>query len=1178
MINKRNKKRFILFSMILIALGTVISIFTGGLLKVNSAEVKMEPKVQSIDNATVYYNTANLYTMRGIRNGVAWSDVTASLAVQYPDGRSEMVFCKQPGVPLSGGMWTEGYTGVESDNVSRRSQIASCIWQYVFPNRTQHEEMAARAVFWNNLSEYNLDITSIDQIPEYPQLRAKLDKAIDEYDNVPSFHNTTVKLKLNETKTLQSGGVNLNLFDTVVEKSPGLDYVVAGNGQSVNVKATDPTVKDAIVRVKRSYMEGTPILWTKPGSQTVVTPRIKDPNRYSVYFDVELTGDIDILKLDRDSDKALAGFKFEVTFPNNPALPKQTVTTGSDGKAKVKNVPNGVKVVAKEIFAPAPYILSSALNESDEVSGTAQAGKTVTLTKKNKKATGQIIIQKIGKDNGGNLLNGNYSFEGNKFEIRENNKDGKLVDTITTNIKGEAKSKNDLIVGGTYHISETTAGKGFVKSFEGKTIKIEYAGQTVPIVICDVDAANQEVYGQIVIKKTGLESGSNLWNGHYSLAGNVFEVRENDANGKIVGTMTTNAAGEATFGNKLPLGKYYISEKVAGPGFVNSFKPVTVDIKYKDQATPIVIVYGKGTNQEITGESMLTKVDKDTNEETQGSATFEGAEYTLYYGEDIGNHKNGDPVKWTDTFKPVLVKGTKSKLPVEKDAITLMIDKDRQVAVKHLAVGKYFWRESKAPIGYTEDQTKYTFEIKKKDDLNAIITENVTAKEQVIRFGFDFFKFANSSNGSASTGFNDLEFKLTPLEGTKEITGAEDTVKTKYHEGLGFDGYGKFSNIPIGDYLFEEIEAPKGFKKIQPIEIHSRFEENEEDYKKSQYIFTLTEVDQKEPIKTVKVPYSKLTNQAFSVSLNRLMLYDLPEERNQLTSLATWINEEKVLKDSSKGTINDLVSYKLNQTKDDWYLVSQVVDVAATKEALEKDKDAEPVILEEITTTQENQKKTGYWEIKQEIDPMKVNDKTLVLFNTLYENEKAYEDGEEPIAIDNNLENQAQTLKVKIENHIKIKTKAHLEDEGQTFTHGDVLAMYDDVEITHSEIDGKKEAFETILVALLPDGKTEEIWKSGLIDYVVEDETFTKTIVTEKVDTGKYPEGTSFTFKEINYDEDQEISATHNEELDEKSQTLYPVEKPEVPATPKKSEESSEPKKSQALQKNQFPLQNLHPK
>lgn len=63
-----------------------------------------------------------------------------------------------------------------------------------------------------------------------------------------------------------------------------------------------------------------------------------------------------------------------------------------------------------------------------------------------------------------------------------------------------------------------------------------------------------------------------------------------------------------------------------------------------------------------------------------------------------------------------------------------------------------------------------------------MITRDVTTKEQVVRFGFDFFKFAGSAAGTAETGFNDLTFKVSPLEGTNEITGAEDETITAYNE------------------------------------------------------------------------------------------------------------------------------------------------------------------------------------------------------------------------------------------------------------------------------------------------------------------------------------------------------------------------------------------------------------
>ncbi len=105
---------------------------------------------------------------------------------------------------------------------------------------------------------------------------------------------------------------------------------------------------------------------------------------------------------------------------------------------------------------------------------------------------------------------------------------------------------------------------------------------------------------------------------------------------------------------------------------------------------------------------------------------------------------------------------------------------------------------------------------------------------------------------------------------------------------------------------------------------------------------------------------------------------------------------------------------------------------------------------------------------------------------------------DEPVAKDASLNNQAQTVNCTVERHVSIQTKAHLEDGSQTFTHGDVVDMFDDVSITHDVLDGSKEAFETILYALLPDGTNKEIWKSGKIDYEVNDKEFTKTMLAEK--------------------------------------------------------------------------------
>ena len=986
---------------------------------------------------TIHYDVSKLYEVAGtFSDGRTLSERTTSLYAEY-NGSKQTVFCIEPGISIPTEV-TRGYEKNPLPSMSEKAKLVSILWKKA--GTDMDTNMVAQKMIWEEVNGYTLHSikrlggTSVD----IKSIEGKINKAIKEYQKKPSFHDTTAKTILGKSTTLiDKNESNLSEFDEVVQNTANVDYRVSGNQL---VLTPNPNSKSGTLTLKKSAGTGTPVAYKKAGLQTVMAGAIDKPNTYTIKIDVETEGSVKIKKVDKESGDVVPRTVFHLDF--GKTLPAKDVTTDKEGIATLDGIPHGTKVTITEKSVPAPYTI-----DTTPMNATIKAGETISVTSKNTREKGQIILD-----------------------------------------------------------------------------------------------------------KTGVETGNDLWNDNYSLAGNTFAIRKDSPTGEIVQEMTTDEKGHAEtlkeIANALELGTYYVTETKASNGFVNTFKPVKVELKYANQTVALVTSNVKGQNQEVTGETTLTKEDKDTGDKAQGKAVFEGAEYTLFTAKD------GKAVNWSETFKPELVKGTQAS----DETVTLVLDEKNQVAVKHLAINEYYWQETKAAEGYTLDETKYPLSIKKVDDSekNAVITREVTAKEQVIRFGFDFFKFA----GTAETGFNDLTFKVSPLEGTNEITGAEDEAITAYNEQLGFDGYGKFENLPYGDYLLEEVEAPEGFQKITPLEIHSTFKENKKDYAKSEYVFTITEKGQKQPIKTVTVPYEKLTNKEFSASLNRLMLYDLPEEEDSLTSLATWKDGDKELTSLDSTDLVDKLSYNLHEIKEAWYVVAQAIDVEATKAAQEKDEKAKPVVIAETTATLANKEKTGTWEILHKLTAEQVLDKTIVLFNYVYENKEAIEAGDEPVAKDASLNNQAQTVNCTVERHVSIQTKAHLEDGSQTFTHGDVVDMFDDVSITHDVLDGSKEAFETILYALLPDGTNKEIWKSGKIDYEVNDKEFTKTVLAEKVDTSKYPEGTSFTFKEINYDKDGNINGKHNEDLKEKSQTLTPKKVPTTSSTPEQPEIPSDSQES----------------
>ncbi|OJG72196.1 LPXTG-domain-containing protein cell wall anchor domain [Enterococcus phoeniculicola] len=994
---------------------------------ISSAGYAKERSIDYPQNVSIEYDASKLYNVSGAyANGTSFATKTTGLFAVY-NQQKQAVFCIDPGIPIPDES-TPGYEKNPLPTMPDKAKLITVLWNKV--GTDMDTQMVAQKMVWEEVNGLSLDkvISPNGTLIDSKGIESKINQVINDYQKKPSFDHTTVKTILGKSTTLSDkNGVNLSEFNEVVKNTANVDYRVSGNQLIITPNANSKVSGELVLQ--RSEGTGTPVAYKKLGLQTVMAGAIDKPTTYTVKIQVEKNGSLKIRKVDKESGSNVAGTVFHLDF--GKILPEKEVTTDKEGIAVLDGIPHGTKVIITEKSVPKPYTI-----DTTPVTTTIKAGETITVTKKNTREKGQILLD-----------------------------------------------------------------------------------------------------------KTGIETGTDLWNENYSLAGNTFAIRKDSLTGAIVQEITTDEKGHAEtpkdIANALELGTYYVTETKASNGFVNSFKPIKVELKYANQTVALVVSDVKGQNQEVTGKTLITKEDKETGNKTQGKAEFSGAQYTLFYAKGDAMHKVNDAVKWTDEFKPELIQGTKAS----NETVTLRIDEKNQIAVKHLAINEYYWQETQAPEGYTLDQTKYPVSIKKIDDTeqNAVITRDVTAKQQVIRFGFDFFKFASSLAGTASTGFNDLTFKITPLKGTAEITGANDEAITGYNEQLGFDGYGKFENLPYGDYLLQEVKAPDGFQKIQPLEIRTTFKENKDDYIKSEYIFTITEKGQKEPIKTVIVPYEKLTNTNFSVNLNRLLLYDLPENEDSLTSLAVWDEEaSKEIKGLDNTNLLDKLSYNLHEVKENWYVVAQAIDVVATKAAKEKDDKAKPVVIAETKTTLANKEKTGTWQILHKLTSEQVMNKTIVLFNYVYSSKKSFKAGEAPIAKDDSLTNQAQTVKCTVKPQVSIQTKAHLENGSQTFSYGDVVDMFDDVSINHDVLDGSKESFETILYALFSDGTKKEIWKSGKIDYVVNDKEFTKTVLSEKVDTSKYPKGTSFTFAEINYDKSGEINGKHNEELNEKTQTLKP--------------------------------------
>ncbi|WP_460058665.1 SpaA isopeptide-forming pilin-related protein, partial [Pseudolactococcus yaeyamensis] len=334
------------------------------------------------------------------------------------------------------------------------------------------------------------------------------------------------------------------------------------------------------------------------------------------------------------------------------------------------------------------------------------------------------------------------------------------------------------------------------------------------------------VTGDLLITKTGVESGANMWNGNYTLKGNEFTVK-NVLTGKTY-TATTDEKGKAML-KGLPVGLYDVPETKASNGFVNSFKTVRVEVKPNGQ-TALGYNEAKGTNTEIKGENELLKLDKETGTtDTQGKTELKGAEYMLVHDdESTGSspHKKSDPVKWSEIPAPLLISGTKvttstinGKKVNHGDKVVLKVDDVKfNLAIGNLPVGKYHWEEINVPIGYVTDDSELAFEVKKKDDKTEnIVTPQTKSLEQAIKIKLLIQKKVEIAGESADSGYNDIKINVTPREGTNADP---QTITTGILNDE--DGYANFEGI-YGDYVITEDPStlPAGTELFEPIYIHT---------------------------------------------------------------------------------------------------------------------------------------------------------------------------------------------------------------------------------------------------------------------------------------------------------------------------------------------------------------------
>ncbi len=525
---------------------------------------------------------------------------------------------------------------------------------------------------------------------------------------------------------------------------------------------------------------------------------------------------IHVVKVDAETGKTIpyAGAAFKIfdpegnmvtmsfTYPTPTTI--DTFYTDENGSLVTpEKLPYGKGYFLVEVEAPYGYVLDSSPVYFDVTQENSESKDGITVIKVNKGNVAQkgvVSITKTGEAFTDVTLNGDVyqpvygvtALKGSVFEIRAAEDiitldgtvryaNGEVVDTITTNADGVAKSKELYL--GKYEVYEITAAHGYVLSKEIHEVELIYAGQEVSVTETATAFYNERQTATLSMLKV-LET-NDLFD-----IGNNGEIKKVvfglyaaeelvSASGAaipadgLIEIITFDDNGLATVKTDLPLGSYYVKEIVTDEHYILNSDKYEFAFDYAGQEIVSVVL-------SVNGGAPIE------NELIYGSVS--GLKRTEH-GESLGGAVIG-------LFK-------KSETVFSKDTALMLVTsaEDGSFAFENIPYGEWIVREIEQPVGFVLNENAFDVVITKDGQIIEIdiVNEFVMGDITLTKVDADFPE--NKLSGATFEVYKDVNGDGVIDEGDEFLGNLAEKENGVY----------EMLDLYYGHYLVRETAAPEGF-------------------------------------------------------------------------------------------------------------------------------------------------------------------------------------------------------------------------------------------------------------------------------------------------------------------------------------------------------------------------------